>query len=68
MVHDDGAGFDPRRFDRSHLRLHMGLDAMAERIRLAGGSSEVVSDRGQGCTVSFSIPVIATPGRWDGVV
>lgn len=68
VVHDDGAGFDPRRFDRSHLRLHMGLDAMAERIRLAGGSSEVVSDRGKGCTVSFSIPVIATPGRWDGVV
>ena len=65
LVRDDGRGFDPRRLDPQHLRLHMGLEAMTERIRLAGGSCGVSSQPGGGCTVSFTIPVVSsnTPRR-----
>jgi signal transduction histidine kinase len=68
FVTDNGRGFDPLASDRSHLRLHMGLEAMAERLRLAGGSSEVASHLGEGCTVSFTIPYDAAPAPWEAVV
>ena len=68
VVVDDGRGFDVRQLDPSHLRLHMGLEAMAERIRLAGGSCDVASAPGEGCTVSFTIPVVSDAVPWDGVV
>ena len=67
LVRDDGRGFDPSTLGSSHLRLHMGLDAMTERIRLAGGTCDVLSAPGEGCTVSFTIPVRSGAGVWDGV-
>ena len=36
--------------------LHMGLDTMIERVRMAGGEIAVQSQRGDGTTVSFRIP------------
>lgn len=66
-VTDNGRGFDPSSLGSSQFRLHMGLDAMAERIRLAGGRCDVVSARGEGCTVSFTIPIRSGAGVWDGV-
>ena len=42
VVTDDGRGFDvPRALDRSGMRLHLGLDSMRERLRLAGGDVEI---------------------------
>ena len=66
-VTDNGRGFDPSTLGSSQFRLHMGLDAMAERIRLAGGRCDVVSAPGEGCTVSFTIPIRSGAGVWDGV-
>ena len=43
-VIDDGRGFDVRRaLDRHRARLHLGLDATIERIRLAGGTIDIDS-------------------------
>jgi PAS domain S-box-containing protein len=56
-VTDDGCGFDPEQaLDRRAMRLHMGLDAMMERVRLAGGEVDVRSQRGSGTSVRFRIP------------
>ena len=56
-VTDDGRGFDPEQaLDRRAMRLHMGLDAMMERVRLAGGEVDVRSQRGSGTSVRFRIP------------
>jgi PAS domain S-box-containing protein len=60
IVRDDGRGFDPHRLDPQHMRLHMGLEAMTERVRLAGGSCGVASEPGGGCTVSFTIPLVSS--------
>ena len=43
---DDGIGFEVgRALDRSVMRLHLGLDSAAERVRLAGGTFDIESDR-----------------------
>ena len=57
-VRDDGAGFDPDapREPRAE-RLHLGLHAMAERVRLAGGELAVDSAPGRGTTVRFRVPL-----------
>jgi signal transduction histidine kinase len=57
-VSDDGRGFDVgQALDRSRMRLHLGLDAMAERVELAGGHVEIASQPGAGATISFSLPI-----------
>jgi PAS domain S-box-containing protein len=56
-VRDDGRGFDVgQALDRHTMRLHMGLDTMIERVRMAGSEIAVQSQRGDGTTVSFRIP------------
>jgi PAS domain S-box-containing protein len=56
-VVDDGCGFDVgQALDRRTRRMHMGLDTMIERVRMAGGEIAVESVRGSGTTVSFRIP------------
>ncbi len=58
LVRDDGRGFDVRRAaDRRVMRLHMGLDTMRERVSMVGGRFDVVSTRGEGTDLRFSIPV-----------
>jgi signal transduction histidine kinase len=57
---DDGVGFDsdgvdrPRR--RRRMRLHLGLDATVERVRIAGGTFSIDSNSG-GTTVRFTVPI-----------
>jgi len=56
IVEDDGVGFDmSKALDRSRMRLHLGLEAMAERVRMAGGTLELRSAPGLGTVVEFSI-------------
>jgi len=58
-VSDDGIGFDVaqvRAPDR--VRLHFGLDALEERLRLAGGDLDIDSEPGRGTRIAMSIPVV----------
>jgi PAS domain S-box-containing protein len=58
-VADDGVGFDVeqvRTLDR--VRLHFGLDALAERLRLAGGDLAIESGPGRGTRIRMSVPVV----------
>jgi signal transduction histidine kinase len=55
-VRDDGVGFRPDRTGTS-IREHIGLEAMRERVLLAGGSVDVASAPGKGTTVRFTLPV-----------
>jgi signal transduction histidine kinase len=57
---DDGRGFDVRRaLDRHRARLHLGLDATTERIRLAGGTIDIDSTPGEGTRLEFRLPSAA---------
>lgn len=67
-VADDGVGFDPAAFgDRPATVLHFGLDAAAERVRLAGGVFRFDSRPGGGTTVSFTIPLEPVPAALPSV-
>jgi signal transduction histidine kinase len=58
VVADDGCGFDvAAATDPSSQILHMGLNAMIERVRMAGGSVSVDSRHTQGTRVSFELPI-----------
>ncbi len=58
QVADDGRGFDvDRALDRRGMRLHIGLDSMRERVRLAGGEVSITSAPGQGARVDFAVPL-----------
>jgi signal transduction histidine kinase len=39
------------------MRLHLGLDATIERVRVAGGTFAIESAPGGGTAVRFSIPI-----------
>jgi PAS domain S-box-containing protein len=57
-VRDDGQGFDVQAaFGKHHPQHGLGLSAMNERVRMLGGSLEVLSREGKGTTISFSIPL-----------
>jgi PAS domain S-box-containing protein len=57
VVEDDGVGFDIDQVrSREGANLHIGLDSMAERVRLARGTLEIVSRPGKGTSVQFTIP------------
>src|SRR5206468_2533996 len=48
-VRDDGTGFDVEgALDRRRMKLHLGLDAMIERVKLAGGDVRISSRFGSG--------------------
>src|SRR5947209_4766362 len=54
LVEDDGRGYDPHAVvDRRHRRLHLGLDAMAERIRTLGGDLTIDTAPGRGTRIRF---------------
>ena len=55
-VADDGEGFDPEESADSGIPGHLGMDAMRERARLAGGTWQVSSSPGRGTTVEFWLP------------
>ena len=55
---DDGLGFDVvDAGTRPQAALHLGLDALYERIRAVGGSVHVDSSPGKGTCVSLTVPV-----------
>jgi len=59
-VRDDGRGFDlERALDRRRMRMHVGLDAMRERVHLAGGRLDIHSEKAAGTSVEFAIPLPA---------
>jgi len=53
QVHDDGRGFDPGAATDG-----FGLIGMRERAELAGGTLELQSIRGEGTTITATIPAI----------
>jgi signal transduction histidine kinase len=57
-VMDDGRGFEvAAALERGRRQRHMGLDAVRERVRLAGGVLDVRSAPGEGTVVSFELPL-----------
>jgi PAS domain S-box-containing protein len=57
-VRDDGVGFDlERALDRDLMRMHVGLDTSAERVRVAGGELRMESRPGQGARFQLRLPV-----------
>ena len=58
---DDGVGFDANGIERATgrlgMRLHLGLDATIERVRVAGGTFSIESAPGGGTSVRFAIPI-----------
>jgi PAS domain S-box-containing protein len=58
-LEDDGLGFDPVAAARRHdAHLHLGIYAMAERLRLAGGTIHIDSAPGRGTCIAFCIPAV----------
>ncbi len=53
-VRDDGKGFDAS--DLSGFE-GVGIAGMRERAMLAGGNLEVMSEKGRGCHVLFTVPI-----------
>jgi len=56
IVRDAGGGFDPAAV-RPERGRHVGLGLLRERVRLAGGSVEVVSIAGAGTTLTMTLPL-----------
>jgi signal transduction histidine kinase len=60
-LRDDGVGFDAggigRATGRRGMRLHLGLDATIERVRVAGGTFTIESAPVGGTSVRFTIPI-----------
>jgi PAS domain S-box-containing protein len=57
-VCDDGLGFDiVDARTRPQSALHLGLDALHERIGAVGGTVEIISSPGKGTCVRFGVPL-----------
>jgi signal transduction histidine kinase len=57
-LRDDGHGFDPAaEARREGRRLHLGLDSIGERVRLAGGRLAIHSAPGDGTLLRFALPL-----------
>jgi signal transduction histidine kinase len=56
VIQDDGRGFSPDEVQEGDKR-GMGLAAMAQRVRLAGGIFDVWSREQQGARITFRIPI-----------
>jgi PAS domain S-box-containing protein len=63
MVADDGRGFAiEETAQRPDRILHIGLDTMIERVRMAGGVLDIDSAPGNGTRISFDVPLPRAPG------
>ncbi len=56
-LRDDGIGYDTESAATFDRRLHLGLDSISERVRLAGGRFAIHSTPGEGTILSVSLPV-----------
>ena len=58
IVKDNGTGFNTREFqNRKKSESGMGLAAMAERVRILEGVMDIDSEKGEGTTITVSLPV-----------
>jgi PAS domain S-box-containing protein len=58
VVRDDGRGFDVvAARSRPDAAFHLGIAALVERVRAAGGDASITSRLGRGTRVWFSIPL-----------
>jgi signal transduction histidine kinase len=58
LIADDGVGFDLKSVGaRPGAALHLGLAALAERVRLARGTAKITTAIGAGTAIRFSLPV-----------
>jgi len=62
QVSDDGAGFAATRAPDPLGQDHFGLASMRQQVEMAGGAWQVRSGRGQGTTVTATLPM-AGAGR-----
>src|SRR5262249_26986991 len=58
-VHDDGIGFDLA--DAEARRPGIGLSSMRERVSLLDGQLDVNTAKGNGTTISATVPLDAVP-------
>jgi PAS domain S-box-containing protein len=58
-ITDDGGGFDTDSAAGIVGPLHIGIESMTERIRLAGGTLAIESQPGEGTCLRFTVPVTA---------
>ncbi|MDH5298592.1 MAG: PAS domain-containing sensor histidine kinase [Desulfobulbaceae bacterium] len=59
VVRDDGLGFDVEAMARRRdADKGLGLAAMAERVRMLGGSLDIVSQAGNGTTITMVVPIL----------
>jgi PAS domain S-box-containing protein len=57
-IHDDGQGFDQDEVrSRPNAALHLGVESLVERVRVAGGDATITTGVGEGTRVRFSIPL-----------
>lgn len=57
-VEDDGKGFDVKKgIPVDGVQRGIGISAMQQRVRMAGGCFEICSAEGAGTSVSFTIPL-----------
>ncbi len=59
-VRDDGVGFDPDGLGASVAAGHIGLAAVAERTKGAGGSMSIASAPGRGTDIRVELPLLTT--------
>lgn len=56
QIQDDGRGFDPDTILRAGDKPHWGLLGIEERVSLVGGRSQILSQPGEGTTITVTIP------------
>ena len=63
-VKDDGRGFNVQKtLNKKGAERGIGLEAMSERVRILGGTINIVSRPGIDTTVTFTAPI-----KWDAIV
>lgn len=58
-IKDNGVGFDLKQTTGKPAFIGMGLSAMAERLRMIGAHLNILSQKGKGTEISFSLPLNA---------
>jgi signal transduction histidine kinase len=63
LVRDDGEGFDKYKIFAEKKTL--GLLSMEERVKILGGAFDLLSQKGHGTSISFTIPLLreGAPGE-----
>ena len=56
-IRDNGRGFDPAKLSGNARDLGYGLNGMAERVRILGGSIAIDSEPGHGVALSIEVPL-----------